>query len=139
MGEKLTNWEERLAMYIETIRDVPFQWHVNDCVTLAAGAVEAVAGFDPMAHHRDSYKDERSGKLLIAREGGLAALVMACGCFTAVDPAFASRGDVVLVIDEQGEDSLRVCVGEDFVGPGPEGLSFSDNCKKIKAFKLCPQ
>jgi hypothetical protein len=136
MGTRVEDWQERLAAFVESVRDVPFEWSVNDCVTLAAGAVEAVAGFDPMAHHRGSYRDARTARLLIARSGGLEALVLGCGCFREATPAFASRGDVVLVEDESGEDSLRVCLGVELIGPGEFGLSFDKNSSIKKVFKL---
>lgn len=139
MGTRLNGWEARLNDFLESRRNEPFAWGVNDCVTLAADAMESIYGVDPMWSFRGAYRDRKSALLLMARNGGLGRMVEALGVFREVRPSFAKRGDLVLIKDETGEETLRVAVGGGFVGPGEFGLSFVERVVIIKAFSLCPK
>lgn len=113
------NWPERLADFIETRRDTPFAWGVNDCAGFAFHAVEAITGVDPIASLR-RYKTPLGAARILTREGGMRALVTA-RLGEPVGAASAQRGDVVLVqID--GRDTLVVCTGDRLAGPGVDGL-----------------
>lgn len=45
--ERLPDWERRLQGYIADRRNEPFVMGVNDCVSFARGAIEAMTGADP--------------------------------------------------------------------------------------------
>lgn len=124
MGSRLKGWEARFARYVESHRDRPFEYGVNDCVTSAAAAIEAIHGVDPMEPFRDRYHDRKSALRLVADFGGLLPLARACGCFEEVPSAYVRRGDVVIVEDARGRDTFKTCLGSDYCGPGKSGLSF---------------
>lgn len=64
---RLPGWEAHLTGLIRRSRQRPFEWGAFDCVTFAADAVVAVAGFDPFLAWRGRYRD-------IAGATGLAAV-----------------------------------------------------------------
>lgn len=53
--DRAGDWETSLAEYIESKRDEPFAYGVNDCCTFISGGVEAMCGYDPMVEFRGKY------------------------------------------------------------------------------------
>jgi hypothetical protein len=110
------DWAERLHDYLDARRDVPFSWSGNDCTTFAAGAIEAMTEEKPPLpayaglHDAARLLDERA---LRERVGDVYG--------PEIVPAFAQRGDVVLV-EIGGRESLAVCIGAEAAGPGPDGM-----------------
>lgn len=117
------DWPAKLAAHLDTVKALPFAWVSNDCCTFAAGAVLAITGLDPMAPLRGKYATQAGAKRLIARAGGLQALV----CRYLGEPlqtrAMAGRGDVVLyeMLEPYGPHALGICVGSMIAAPGPAG------------------
>ena len=118
------DWPDRLVAYLAGCRRQPFAWGVHDCASFAAGWVLALRGVDPLENHRGSYASEAEFEGLVQAHGGLAALVEVAALAHGLPecpPAFAQRGDVVLV--EVGNmlglgivDAVGVTI------PGPDGL-----------------
>lgn len=65
--------EEVVAAYLEDQAKLSFVWGVSDCVQLAGGLIERLTGINPAV--KWVYGSEREAKELIAREGGLRAMV----------------------------------------------------------------
>lgn len=103
---RLPDWEDRLAAYIQTIADTPFEWSWNDCLMFVAGAVDAVTGQDPATDHRGQYRSG-SGAIRYLKKLGFDD-VEAClnALFEPIPRSFAKRGDIVLANDCAG-----VCMG----------------------------
>ena len=53
-----SGWESRLSDFLESRRQMPFQWGVNDCYSLADGALQAQLGESPISDWRGSYSTE---------------------------------------------------------------------------------
>lgn len=122
---RLEDWAERLAALVEDLRMQPFAWGVQDCVTVAADGVQAVTGADPHLA-RGAYATEAEAAAILAAHGGLegyvAAMMAAFGAAECL-PAFAQRGDPVLV--EVGNELLCGTVaGEAVAVPGLDRLRF---------------
>lgn len=104
--ERLPDWEDRLASYIQTIADTPFEWGWNDCLMFVAGAIDAVTAKDPADEHRGQYRS-RTGAIRYLKKLGFDS-PEACldALFERIPPAFARRGDLVLANECAG-----VCMG----------------------------
>lgn len=115
---RIESWPEALYEHVESKRDVPFSWGTHDCSTFAAGAVEAMTGETvtlPVVESAAAYV------AYLAEHGPLADLVTAELGDPLPSPAFAQRGDVVIV-DMDGRESLAVCLGVEAIGPSADGL-----------------
>lgn len=112
------DWPERLAEYLEGARGRPFSFGTHDCATFAAGAVAVMTDAEIEAPRVESAAD-------------YARFVLAAGSLhdhvgdrlgePLPSPAFAQRGDVVLMTLD-GRETLGVCIGAEVAGPGPGGM-----------------
>lgn len=112
------DWAEQLAQYLDDRRDAAFAWGVQDCATFAAGAVRAMTGQTldiPRVESADAYAR------LVREHGPLADQVAELLGAPLPSPAFAQRGDVVLVAIG-GRETLGVCIGAEAAAPAAEGL-----------------
>lgn len=55
----VSDWEARLASYVDSMRGVPFAWGVNDCATFATGCAEAMLGSEIAGKPAFDYTDRR--------------------------------------------------------------------------------
>jgi hypothetical protein len=119
------DWPLLLEVFVDQRRDWRFEWGRNDCVTFAAAWVAlARPDLDPMEQvERAGHHSAREALEWLAGRD-LAQVMDEWGELTRIDPAFAQRGDVVLV-DNEGRPALAVCVGGYAVGPGAEGAQFA--------------
>ena len=118
---RLDNWPGLLIAFIDTRRDEPFCWGINDCCAFAARAVEAITGVDVFAPWAE-YADAASAARLVQAAGGVDAIAdRVLG--ERIAPSFAQRGDVMRV-EIEGRQSLAVCVGAVCAAPGVETLQF---------------
>lgn len=90
---RLPDWPERLAAYLAHARPLRFTWGTHDCVTFAAGAVQAITGQDVLPLR---WPDAAHAARALRRLGGLPAAVGLMLPALAT-PGLAQRGDVVLV------------------------------------------
>lgn len=113
------DWEGRFAAFVAERRGVPFAWGSNDCCLFAADAVLAITGTDHagvLRVHTSALEAAR----LVAQRGGLRQIATdALG--SAVAPAMATVGDVVLVVNG-GRELLAVCNGGTAIAPGERGM-----------------
>ncbi|MET0376885.1 MAG: hypothetical protein ABW128_21845 [Rhizorhabdus sp.] len=106
---RFPDWEERLALYLDTRADMPFRWGHHDCALFAAGAVKAMSGVDPAEVFRDKY-DTSAGAALALREHGAGTLLRTCVEWFGASKHIsqAKRGDLVM----RNRTTLGVCVGQ---------------------------
>lgn len=91
---RLSNWDSRLADYIESKREIPFAYGSNDCAHFVAGAVEAVTGEDVFSDLRGTY-DTEFGSLRIIKELGKSDLgEVIDSMFDEITISHAQRGDI---------------------------------------------
>lgn len=116
---RFPDWQARYGAYIESRRRMRFAWGPNDCCTFAGDCVLAVTGIDPGAEHR-GYSTEKEAARKLQELGGVGGV--GDRLFGAVVPPLMARvGDVGLVTID-GRESLAVCNGDTWLGPGAEGL-----------------
>ena len=137
MTERSEDWPLRLDAAVEAARSRPFAWRVHDCCAFASAVVEAMTGRDVMAELRDEFGDyasELGAAKAIARAGGLrAAWTHALG--EPIAPAFAQRGDVVLILNE-GRELIGVNLGTAVCAVSEAGLGFVSGKEVVCAWRV---
>lgn len=96
MVERLDGWQKLLSDYLAERRNMPFEWGKQDCMAFVAKGVEALTGHDFFTEYSD-YHDEESAAALLARNRGVAGIIIACLGESSKNILEATRGDVVLV------------------------------------------
>jgi hypothetical protein len=99
---RFDDWPVRLARHLLDATDRVFLWGVHDCCTFACDGIEAMTGLDPMAPARGRYRDDRQAAAILREIGGgglpeAADHLMSGLGAPLVHPAFAQRGDLVLI------------------------------------------
>jgi len=122
-GLRRADWTLLLEVYVERHRSTRFAWGLHDCAQFAIGWVETVR--EDLAPREDlaaalGYTTAAEAARII-HGGSLADLVEGWGELPRIQPAFAQRGDVVLV-DINRRECLALCVGDAAAGPGAAGL-----------------
>jgi hypothetical protein len=134
---RLPCWPERLAALIEARRSHGFVWGAHDCVTLAADAVLAMTGADPLAAYRGTYDTEEQAERIIGPDGLEAFVARLLDEFGAreVRPAYARRGDWAIV--NIGNQALcGVVLAGDVVVPGADRLQFVPQRRAVRAWGI---
>lgn len=66
---RFPDWPKRLNAHINSLRGQEFGWGEFDCVLFAAGAVQAITGWDPIAPWRGQWSDEGSAYRMMEEVG----------------------------------------------------------------------
>ena len=120
-GMKVEGWEMKLAEAVNAALDTPFAWGSHDCVLFAADVTLALTGVDYAEPFRFTYGSARGAARVAARNGGIRAIVgKALGDEIPVYEAM--RGDVVM-IEQDGEPALGICLGMVCACAAPVGLT----------------
>jgi hypothetical protein len=127
------DWPERLAEYIESVREEPFVYGSHDCCQFAGKGVEAITGENPAA--KWTYGSETGAKRFIAKAGGLDKLLIeALG--DPIHVSSAGRGDVVVAELENGL-TVGLCLGRVIVfAAEPLGLMFMPREAATMAWRI---
>ena len=127
---RLDNWPALLAQYFLEKKDQPFVWGKNDCCRFADGAVIAITGHSMMQSF-DYTTEKQALRLLKTRLEELTSKELG----QSIKPAFAQRGDVVLV--QRGEmPALAICDGAVWHGAGQFGIESGSMAEVICAWKV---
>jgi hypothetical protein len=71
-SQKIKGWKKYLAANLYLKSMAPFQWGVNDCMTLACDAIRAMTGMDPMANWlRGHYSNKHEAIKMVRGHFGL--------------------------------------------------------------------
>lgn len=132
MPARLPDWQERLATCIAERQGLPFSWGENDCCTFAASAVEAITGHDLAAGLRGHRSAQEAAEVL-REHGGVVGLAND-RLGPAIVPALAQVGDVGMATLD-GRDTLVICAGSGWVGPGSAGLVFVEHAAASHAWR----
>lgn len=119
MTVRLPDWQERLAALLAERRKTPFRFGLNDCCTFAAEAVRVQTGLDPGTGLR-GHRTAQEAEAVLAEWHGVGSIATA-RLGPEIAPALAQVGDVGLAVLE-GRDTLVVCTGMQWTGPGDAGL-----------------
>lgn len=126
----------RLATLASERLALPFAWGLNDCASWAADVCLAVRGQDDLAELRVPRCGPVSAGRQILRRGGIPAALARAG-LQPVAPALAQRGDLVrLAPPGGGAPVLAVCMGEDALAPGPQGLAAAPMAWAVEGWRL---
>ncbi len=101
----------------------------------AAGVVRDLTGADFAAPFRDAYADRDGAGLVLAEMGGVEAIATAFLGAPLEKPAFAQRGDVVMVQTDEGP-ALGICDGANAWLAGPRGLVHRPMLYWLKAWRV---
>ena len=91
-------WQTRLVAVLSDEKYKTYQRGETDCAMLVADCCVALCGKDPAAEYRGKYSDLK-GALSALKEYGTITDALDRH-FERVDPAFAQRGDAVMMSDE---------------------------------------
>jgi hypothetical protein len=121
-----------LVAYMRERMRTGFAWGGQDCVTFAAGAVEAQTGADPLREISSRWSTERGAARVLKTFGGMEAAVSSV--LRPIAPAMAARGDVAGWLDGKGRLQLAIVEGETLIGPGQAGLTRLPRKAMVKAW-----
>jgi hypothetical protein len=113
------DWQSRLASFIASREAAPFEWGCNDCALFVVDAVQSICGHDAAADVR-GYSTALEAARVVDRLGGMRA-IGASRFGEEIVPALAQVGDVGLAVLD-GRETLMLCGGSRWLGPGPDGL-----------------
>lgn len=120
-----------LSDYIDRIADKPFQWGVNDCLIMVAGAVQLLTGVDHADGFRGKYQSLAEGKKLI----GVTLLRFVSSRLEPIHPVHAMDGDVGAV--KQGREwGFGVFIGPHIYVMTENGIGILPRTDAAKAFKV---
>ncbi len=137
---RFEDWPSRLHAFLEAAHGRPFSWGRWDCCILAADAVQAMTGADPLGPFRGRYRTALGAARLLTPMGGLAG-----GCTrllgAPIAPLLAQRGDVVVVDSPTGAGGPLACGVVDLTGraaacPGEASLVFVPLARARQAWRI---
>lgn len=117
---KRYDWTRRLYDVIEAHKDTTFGWGQHDCCLFAARCVDAMCDTEYEAGLQAEYQDEHSAMKYIGSFGSIKSAVDSW-LGEPQNLNFTQRGDVVL-FDNDGRETLGICLGRDIVSTGEMGL-----------------
>ena len=110
MIRRFEDWPARLGDALAAAADRPFEFGKHDCCLAVADVVLAITGTDLAADFR-GYEGKRAALAILKKHGGVIGIAEAMAArlgIAEVPPGLAQRGDVVIVKDEQGRDTLAI-------------------------------
>lgn len=120
-----------LADYIDRVATRRFQWGVNDCLIMVAGAVELVTGVDHAEGFRGRYRSLAEAKKLI----GTTPLQFVSDRLEGIEPVRAVDGDVGAV--RQGREwAFGIFMGPHLYVQTENGIGILPRTDAVKAFRV---
>lgn len=120
-----------LSDYVDRLAGRRFQWGVNDCLIMVAGAVELLTGVDHAEPYRGKYNSLVEGKKLI----GKSLLRFVGSKLPPIEPVRAVDGDVGAV--KQGREwGFGVFIGAHLYVMTESGIGILPRRDAVKAFRV---
>lgn len=137
---RFENWPQLLTQFLDSKRDQPFEWGVNDCCLFAADWVHLATGQDPALAFRGVYETAQGAADVLKDFGGVHGAIAGLNPKHGIRPVavgFAGRGDLVLYPGGMGE-TLGVIDdgGRSIAGPGKLGLVWTLRTRAIQAWRV---
>jgi hypothetical protein len=116
------DWQTRFWSALEKHRPAAFAFGRHDCVLFAATMADAISDADYVGRARDafSWTDAREAALII--KGKNLAMLVQTVMGSSMRWQYMSMGDMVLIEDDVGEQSLCVHDGCQLLGPDKTGF-----------------
>lgn len=149
--QKIKEWERYLAASFYMKSMMPFEWGVNDCMTMACDSIKAMTGVDPMANWlRGQYSTKHEAIDLVRNHFGLSFLDTFASVFEVMgfEPTDKlERGDIAFIrvenIDPEAAEMFGgVTLATVFndaghvVCPGKDGLVVFEKFNLVRAWTL---
>lgn len=115
---RLPDWEARLAAYVASVRDRPFEWGEHDCILFCAAAADAMTGVDIAAGYRGKYHSRRGAASILKKQGKGTLIRTLNATLERRKPGRARRGDFVWF-----HGAVGVCMGADALFVGEDRLA----------------
>lgn len=131
-----SDWRARLVEYLGTQSRARFRPGTVDCGLFAAGAVEAMTGFDPAAPWRGKYRTLEAGFALVQADGFADHAAVFADLFDEIPPALAQIGDVVALPGDGGSVALGVVQGAGVYCLQPAGMAVVSRLEILRAFSI---
>lgn len=132
---RFDKWQSKFWPAIEAERNTAFAWGYHDCVLFAAKIADSISdsGYVSRAKAAFTWTDFRSAAAL--SKNGLQPLVESV-LGEMLPWTRLSQGDIVLIVDDQGRESLTVhdgcqLIGPDEIGFKPISLSYARGGWKV--------
>jgi hypothetical protein len=127
----MINRKAVLSDYIDCLAARPFQWGVNDCLIMVAGAVELLTGVDHAEGYRGRYSSLAEGKKLI----GTTPLRFVGSRLEPIEPVRATDGDIGAL--KQGREwGFGVFIGAHLYVMTETGIGILPRRDAVKAFRV---
>jgi hypothetical protein len=137
------DWETRLAAWLASVAQRPHAYGSHDCIMASLAAVRAVTGRDYGRGHRRRYGDAEEARAYLAALGFASPAAAMDSLLPRKAPAFAQRGDIVLVRRSSPLLAERlpwhvpaVCIGGEAVWPGEAGLVSVPRSEWLRAWRV---
>lgn len=127
----MINRKAVLSEYVDRMAGRRFQWGVNDCLIMVAGAVELLTGVDYAEQFRGRYSSLAEGKKLI----GTSLLRFVGARLEAIDPVRAVDGDVG-ALKQSREWGFGVFIGPHLYVMTETGIGILPRSDAVKAFRV---
>lgn len=114
---RLSNWESHLSEYIQSKRNKPFEYGVNDCCLFAAGAVEVVTGENPIPEFIGAYDSLKTSIKALKTIGAGTLEKTMDAKFTEIQIGYAQTGDLAF-----HDGSIGVIIDADALFVSDDGL-----------------
>lgn len=96
------DWFPRLLSWLGECRAMPFAYGRHDCALFAAGAVQAMTGYDFAAGYRGRYSTLAGGLRVLRRDGFSDHVELAARHLPVCHPAQAMPGDLAVFAADGG-------------------------------------
>lgn len=128
---RLPDWESRLAAYLDAICDMPHVYGQHDCALHGANAVLAQTGVDHGAPFRGRYTTEIGAARALRKHGAGTIEATFDAHLSAVAPALAQRGDLVMA-----QGAIGVCIGGEAIFAGEAGHARIGRAEWTRAWRV---
>lgn len=133
---RVIDWPERLSAVVASAQDQPYVLGVWDCLRFSCKCIDEMTGINYWPRF-EGYRTRREALVTILKIAPtLADAVTKVLGVDPIDVAFAGRGDLVIYND--GEDHLGICVGPTVAVLGAESLAFvpRENPRLLKCWRI---
>ena len=133
LGARFPDWPSHLNAVVNAARARPFAWTGHNCAAFAFDVVEAITGVRCHDRFAGLMRSAASARRA-AREMDLHVDAIV-GADRRIPPAFAQRGDCVLIDTDTGK-VLAIVIDHRIAAQGPAGLVLIDSARILRAWAV---